>query len=121
MRTILDCVSGDLSCVPTRLKAFRTGLPLIPEDGENSDIHEKFCLEHIHNVLVVLDLYLIETDNIEEREWLSKADLLASYNALTNQLISLIVLNDIIGRGDFSEALRIQGEIARFLCAMACV
>ena len=101
------------------MKAFRTGLPLLPEDEESKRIHEKLCLEHIYNVLVVLDLYLIETDNFEDRGWPSKADLLASYSALSNQLMSLIVLNDIIGRGDYSEALRIQGEMAYFLCAMA--
>lgn len=111
IRTILDSVAIDLSCIPARVKAFKTGLPLFPDSENSSSNHEKLCLEHVHNSLVILDLYLINVDSGEDKGTFCKRDLLELYGALPSQLISIILLSDIIRRGKFSDSLRSLGKV----------
>ena len=100
---------GDLSSVSNRITAYKSGLPLLPDISQPS--HEKLCLEHIHNCLTILDLYLIEIET-PDRPVLSKEDLLEHYPSLPAAFINLITLADIVNRNDFSDSLRSEGMIS---------
>ena len=106
---ILKSMVGDLSSVSNRITAYKSGLPLLPVTSQTS--HEKLCLEHIHNCLTILDLYLIEIET-PDRPVLSKEDLLEHYPSLPAAFINLITLADIVNRNDFSDSLRSEGMIS---------
>lgn len=116
----------DLCNIQTRLKAFKTGLPLLPGTAtlDANSNSERLCLEYVYNVLGIVDLYLLELDGggggdddeLEEKEGsedeneygdrnggggrklLSKRGLLAACEALPAQLVALILFNDLLAK-----------------------
>ncbi|KAH8110316.1 hypothetical protein DFH11DRAFT_799969 [Phellopilus nigrolimitatus] len=110
MAVIIDSVVGDLAEVSGRLFAFKSGLPLFPDATSNSAFHEKLCFKHVHNCLVILDLYLIETGDAENAPSLSKADLQRVYDVLPGGLVALTAVTDIIDRTSEFDTLRSQAK-----------
>ena len=99
-------MTNDLLSISNRLAAFKSGLSLLPDTSQAS--HEKLCLEHIHNCLVILDSYLIEIET-PDKPVLSREELLERYPILPSALINIITLADIVNRNDFLESLCSEG------------